>query len=144
MNTLVLESIIRELTASKREGEYWDFKAKPHDNKADLLHDLLCLANSLHKGNRYLIFGVEDLAKGAAFLGLQPETPGRKSQANYIDFVRNQKFAGGIRPEIELVSLTLDDKELDVRIMVPKVSSSRKNHFGFSDTVFADFKSAKK
>ena len=118
MNRTVLEPLIQELIASKREGEYWDFKAKPHDNKADLLHDLLCLANSLHKGNRYLIFGVEDPAKGAAVVGLQPTTAGRKSQANYIDFVRNQKFAGGIRPEIELVQLTLDDKELDVLVIM--------------------------
>jgi hypothetical protein len=65
MNSTVLEPLSKELIVSKREGEYWDYKAKPHNNKADLLHDLLCLANSLHKGNRCLIFGAEAPAKGA-------------------------------------------------------------------------------
>ena len=114
---IMLEAIIKELIASKREGEYWDFKVKHHDNNADLLHDLLCLANSLHQGKRYLIFGVDDPAKGANIVGLDAAEAGRKSQANYIDFVRNQHFAGSIRPEIELVTLVLDGKEIDVLVI---------------------------
>ena len=104
----MLESVVRKLIASKREGEHWDFKVKHHDNNADLLHDLLCLANSLYQGRRYLIFGVEDPAKGANVVGLSSVESGRKSQANYIDFIRNQHFAGSIRPEVELETLVLD------------------------------------
>lgn len=118
MSPLVLDSIVRKLIDSKREGEYWDFKAKHHENKADFLHDLLCLANSLHPGNRYLIFGVDDPAKGANIIGLQPGETGRKSQANYIDFIRNQAFAGGYRPEVELMTLLLDKKEIDVLVIL--------------------------
>jgi hypothetical protein len=117
MTAIMLESIVRKLIDSKREGEYWDFKAKPHENNADLLHDILCLANSLYQGNRYLIFGVNDPAKGANIVGLQPGEPGRKSQANYIDFLRVQQFAGGFRPEIELVNLQLDGKDIDVLVI---------------------------
>lgn len=117
MSPAELEPIIRKLIDSKREGEYWDFKAKPHENKADFLHDLICLANSLHQGYRYLIFGVDDPAKGANVVGLQPGEVGRKSQANYIDFIRNQAFAGGFRPEIELINLLLDGQEVDVLVI---------------------------
>ncbi|UOR07708.1 ATP-binding protein (plasmid) [Hymenobacter aerilatus] len=113
----MLESVVRKLIASKREGEHWDFKVKHHDNNADLLHDLLCLANSLYQGRRYLIFGVEDPAKGANVVGLSSVEPGRKSQANYIDFIRNQHFAGSIRPEVELETLVLDGKEIDVLVI---------------------------
>ena len=113
----MLESTISKLIASKREGEYWDFKAKHHDNNADLLHDLLCLANSLHLGKRYLIFGVDDPAKGANIVGLNSGESVRKSQANYIDFIRDQHFAGSIRPEIELVTLLLEGKEVDVLVI---------------------------
>ncbi|WP_022826296.1 AlbA family DNA-binding domain-containing protein [Hymenobacter norwichensis] len=117
MSPFALESIIRRLIDSKREGEYWDFKVKHHENKADFLHDLICLANSLYQGNRYLIFGVDDPAKGANIIGLQPGESGRKSQANYIDFIRNQTFAGGYRPEIELINLVLDGKDIDVLVI---------------------------
>jgi hypothetical protein len=117
MSSLALESIVRQLIESKREGAYWDFKVKHHENKADFLHDLLCLANSLYPGNRYLIFGVDDPAKEANVIGLQLGEAGRKSQANYIDFLRNQPFAGGYRPEVELQTLLLEGKEVDVLVI---------------------------
>lgn len=113
----MLEAIIRKLIASKREGAYWDFKAKPHANNANLLHDLLCLANASHQGARYLIIGVDDSARGANIVGLDSAEPGRKSQAEYITFLRNLPFAGGIRPEIELVTLLLEGREIDVLII---------------------------
>jgi len=112
-----LEPIIRELIASKQEGDYWDFKVKPHDNKADLLHDLLCLANSRHKGDRFLIFGVDDPADGAAIVGLGPAGKGRKTQADYLDFLGSQHFAGGNRPAVKLVPLLLNGLEVDVLII---------------------------
>ncbi|WP_224358814.1 hypothetical protein [Klebsiella grimontii] len=31
-----------------------------HQNNAALVHDILCMANVLHDGDRYLIFGVTD------------------------------------------------------------------------------------
>jgi hypothetical protein len=30
-------------------GDYWDFKAKWHGSKVYLLHDIICMANSLKK-----------------------------------------------------------------------------------------------
>jgi hypothetical protein len=117
MNSASLELIIRNLIASQREGDYWDFKAKPHADKGSLLHDVLCLANSLHRGDRYLIFGVEDPLKGTAIVGLGPAEVGRKTQSNFIDFLRDQKFAGGNRPTVNLVTLTLDGLEVDVLVI---------------------------
>lgn len=112
-----LELIIRDLIASKQEGDYWDFKVKPHDNKADLLHDLLCLTNSLHKGDRFLILGVDDPADGGAIVGLGPAEKGRKTQADYLDFLGSQHFAGGNRPLIKLAQLRLDGLEVDVLVI---------------------------
>ncbi|MFD2719578.1 RNA-binding domain-containing protein [Hymenobacter monticola] len=119
MNPASLEPIIRELIASKREGDYWDFKVKPHDNKADLLHDVLCLANSLHQGDRFLIFGVEDHANGATTVGLDP-TKSRKTQADYLDFLAGQQFAGGNRPALKLVPLVLYGLEVEVLIIADR------------------------
>lgn len=112
-----LEFEIRKFINSKREGDYWDFKEEPHDNKASLLHDILCLANSLHKGNKYLIFGVTDPKNGVQIKGLAPRQKNRKDQVHIIDFLRTKKFAGDCRPEIELHTLIIDKYEIDVLII---------------------------
>ncbi|MHC0061456.1 ATP-binding protein [Nostoc sp. UIC 10890] len=113
-----LQAEIKQLVATKREGQYWDFKEKHHDNKASLLHDILCLANSLHKGNKYLIFGVGDPQAGCEIKGVEHEN--RKSQTDLIDFLRSKPFAGDIRPEIELRTFELESHEIDVLIIFDK------------------------
>lgn len=112
-----LTLIIKGLIDSKREGEYWDFKEEPHKNNAELLHDILCLANSLHKGDRYLIIGVTDPKDGAKIKGLLPNQKNRKTQVQYIDFLRTKPFAGDCRPEIELRTIDINNLEVDVLII---------------------------
>ena len=53
---------ITSLINKKQEGGcgYWDFKLEWHDNKAELLYDIICLANNMENRDAYLIFGVED------------------------------------------------------------------------------------
>lgn len=41
-----LPELVANLASLKREGIYWDFKREWHDNKADLLHDIICMANN--------------------------------------------------------------------------------------------------
>ncbi|MDP8314054.1 MAG: ATP-binding protein [Candidatus Celaenobacter antarcticus] len=112
-----LESEILSLIESKIEGDYWDFKQEPHDNKASLLHDILCMSNSLHRGNRFLIYGVSDPKVGTEVIGLTREQNGRKTQVKFIDFLRTKPFAGDCRPEIELHTLEIYGKEIDVLII---------------------------
>ncbi len=110
-----LESKILQLIESKREGSYWDFKQEPHDNKASLLHDILSLSNSLYRGNKFLIYGIADpTANGVEIIGLTEGQINRKSQAQFIDFLRSKQFAGDCRPEIELHTLKINGKEIDV------------------------------
>jgi hypothetical protein len=111
------QQTIASLIQSKREGDYWDFKEEPHDNNASLLHDILCLCNSLHAGERYLILGVSDPKDGCQLVGLQPGQANRKEQANLIDFLRSKKFAGDIRPEIELRTILMNNKEIDIIVI---------------------------
>ncbi|MEZ4889147.1 MAG: ATP-binding protein [Crocinitomicaceae bacterium] len=109
-----IEIKIIKLIESKREDDYWDFKREPHDNNASLLHDIICLSNSLHKGNRYLIIGVSDPKDGAELIGLTKGQANRKSQVEYIDFIRTKPFSGHCRPEIELHTIKIRDIEIDV------------------------------
>ena len=62
-----LYGIVQNLIDRQTEGTYWDFKRQHHENSAELIHDVLCLANADHDGDRYIIFGVEDQTFTAAF-----------------------------------------------------------------------------
>ena len=110
-----LTETISELIETKREGQYWDFKQEHHDNKADLLHDIICLANSLHKGEKYFIYGVSDPAEGCEVKGLNNQK--RRTQADIIDFIRSKPFAGDIRPEVELRTVYIQENEVDILII---------------------------
>ncbi len=55
-----MENLIVQLIESKKEGTWWDFKREHHSCSLDLLHDILCLSNVIHLGDRYLIIGVSD------------------------------------------------------------------------------------
>jgi hypothetical protein len=111
------ESLTKEvlsLIKSKREGTYWDFKEKHHDDNLDLLHDIICMANSLHDGNRYIIYGVDNTS--FELVGLDDGTA--KTQAHLLDFLSKIPFAGDIRPEIELRRLYIQDKVIDVLVIL--------------------------
>lgn len=110
---LDLKNNILNLIDSKREGQYWDFKEKYYDNNASLLHDIICLANSLYKGKKYLIFGISD---DYQIKGIENDI-NRKSQAGVIDFLRSKNFAGDIRPEIELQTIEINNFKMDVLIV---------------------------
>jgi len=111
------QSTIINLINSRREGEYWDFKEEPYHNNASLLHDILSLANCPYLGDRYLIIGVSDPATNCIVKGLAKGQINRKTQADYIDFLRSQKFAGDNRPVIELRSIEVDSLEVDVVVV---------------------------
>jgi Putative DNA-binding domain len=110
-----LSSKIHSLIRQAREGGYWDFKEKHHDNNAELLHDILCLANSVNKEDKYLIYGVSDPHSGCEVKGV--EGGNRRTQSDLIDFIRSKKFAGDNRPEIELRQISIGGKVVDVIVI---------------------------
>lgn len=114
------KQIISSLILSKREGEYWDFKEAPYNNNASLLHDILCLANCLYRGEKYIIIGVTDPAAGCVVKGLSKNQADRKTQAGYIDFLRSKKFAGDNRPVIELRTIEINGLEVDILVVIDR------------------------
>jgi len=56
------KSGILDLILLKQEGSYWDFKREWYfqDKKADLLHDIICMANNLSNRDAYIIVGVDE------------------------------------------------------------------------------------
>lgn len=116
------EKLFREiegLIATKKEGEYWDFKFQHHDNKADLLLDIMCMANNLVDRDAYIIYGVADSGTVVGVLNDQK----RLNQQQIIDFLTSKKFAGGIRPVVEVDTLNINNKEVDVFIIKNSTST---------------------
>ncbi len=109
---------IRSLIDSKCEGPYWDFKSKHHDSKVDLLHDIICMANNLCDRNAYLIFGVDDEFH---IIGVENDT-GRRDLKGFRDLLRDKSFAGGVRPEINLLNFVMEGHEIDVLVVMNSIS----------------------
>lgn len=102
-----------DLISSKREGEYWDFKEQYHNNKADLLHDIICMANNRADQDAYIIFGVSD---DYQLKGVHTDE-NRKTQQQIIDFLKSKTFSGHIRPTVELHTLQFGKIYIDVLII---------------------------
>ncbi len=114
MDNIGLVSEILELIERHTEGEYWDFKQQWYSNNSDLIHDIICMANSPANRDCYIIIGIED--KNYDVIGVNDES--RKNQQNVIDLLRQKpKWAGGHIPEVYVKKVFLVDKELDVIII---------------------------
>ena len=104
---------ILSLLGRGTEGPHWDFKLQHHGNKADLIHDVLCLANVDHAGPRYLVFGVDDQSFALHSLA---NTLNRRSQADIVGLFRDNasKFFQSRTPTFYLTELQHGGKSLDV------------------------------
>ena len=114
-----LLATVLNLASRKTESRYWDFKLQHHENNAELIHDILCLANAEHDGQRYLIFGVEDQSYELHSI---TGTPGRKSQADIAGLLRDnaRKFFQSRTPDVYLSEVQCDGKTLDVLVIEDK------------------------
>ncbi len=107
----LLEKEIRMLINSGREDDYWDFKQCHHKNMANLLHDIICMANNRADRDAYIIFGVTD--KTFEVMGVESDI-NRRNQQQIIDILKSKKFSSGIRPRIEVRTLYIRKHEIDV------------------------------
>ena len=114
----LLETIL-SLIHMRAEGPHWDFKLRHHENNADLIHDVLCLANADHTGPRYLIFGIDNQSFALHSIA---NTPGRKTQADIVSLLRDNanKFFQSRTPVVYLTELQHDGKSLDVLVIEDK------------------------
>lgn len=112
------ETILR-LIGRRTEGPYWDFKLQHHNNSANLIHDVLCLANADHAGPRYLIFGVDDQSFALQSIA---GTTGRKTQTDIVSLFRDNanKFFESRYPDFYLTALQHNGKSLDVLVIEDK------------------------
>lgn len=110
------ETILR-LIALKQEGGYWDFKKQWYSSKAksDLLHDIICMANNLQNRDAYIIIGVDEENDYAIVDTLADQN--RKNTQKLVDFLKNKKFAGGVRPVVYVEQMSLRRGNIDVIVI---------------------------
>lgn len=114
MRGIDLEDEIKALILTEREDDYWDFKEIHHSNKANLLHDIICMANNRVDRDAFIIFGIADGTFDV--IGVENDE-NRRNQQQMIDFLKSKKFVSGIRPRVELRTLMLASHEVDVLVI---------------------------
>ncbi len=107
---------IIELIHKGYEGAHWDFKQCYHKNKAQLIHDIVCMSNVVTDGDRYIIFGVSDPSEGTEIIGVEYDD-NRREQCGINNLLSSISFAGDIRPIVELKTLIISEHEIDVLII---------------------------
>lgn len=114
MNT-TFEDKIFELINLKQEGEYWDFKRQWHENKADLLHDIICMANNLTDNDGYIIIGIDE-ENDYSIRDVKLDE-NRKNTQNIVDFLKDKKFAGDRRPTVYVQSIECSEQFIDIIVV---------------------------
>lgn len=109
--------IIRELISLKQEGPYWDFKREwySQDKKVDLLHDIICMANNLENRDAYIVIGVDE-ERDYSLMNVKLDV-NRKNTQKIVDFLRDKKFAGGVRPVVYVQEVELSGTGIDVIVI---------------------------
>ena len=110
-----LYNTVQEMMASKRESDNWDFKQAHHIDKADLLHDIICMANNRTNRDGYIIFGVKDGT--FEIVGVEADDANRRNQQQMITFLKDKKFAADIRPTVEVRAFKMSGYAIDVLII---------------------------
>ena len=111
----LLPQLVSSLASLKREGSYWDFKREWHKNKANLLHDIICMANNPADETGLLIIGIDEESNYTATRGCK--TLGRRlNTQNIVEFLRSKRWADGM-PHVRVVPTSLDGSSVDVLLV---------------------------
>jgi hypothetical protein len=111
-----LQHIVESFINKSSEGSYWDFKQSWHSNNADLLKDIICMANNttIDMQDGYIIFGIDDSTFNITGVS---ENSNRKNQENIIGFLSSQTWSGEEIPNVDVKNLEINGKEVDVLII---------------------------
>lgn len=115
MDVFSFRTEIRQLIELRQEGEYWDFKKEWYQNKSDLLHDIICMANNLSNHDGLIIVGVDEETDYS--ICDVTNDPNRRKTQDIIAFLREKKFAGGIRPTVYVQPISFRKSEIDVIVI---------------------------
>jgi len=98
------------------EGENWDFKEKWYNYNADLVKDIICMANNTSENmeDGYIIIGIRD--KSFNIIGVEND-PNRKNTEKIVVLLNGINWASEEIPVVEVKTIIIDDKEIDILII---------------------------
>jgi len=108
---------ITNLISLKQEGAYWDFKRMWYDSdhNMDLLHDIICMSNNLVNRDAYIIIGIDE-ENDYSINDVQNDS-NRKNTQKIVDFLKDKKFAGDIRPIVYVETISFSKGVIDVVVI---------------------------
>lgn len=114
----MLQTKVEYLVALRQEGAYWDFKREWYaENKmGDFLLDIICMANNLANEEAYIIIGIDE--ENDFVPRNVVGDPNRKNTQMVVDFMKDKKFAGGVRPVVYVKPISIEGTTVDV-IVIP-------------------------
>ena len=112
-----LPSLVSHLIGTNREATHWDFKRIWHKNNADLIHDIICLANNPKGHIGLLIIGVDDGAEHE-LIDVEEYSENRKDSQKITDLLRACRWLTTF-PYVRVVPIRLSDVNLDVVLIEP-------------------------
>lgn len=77
-----------------------------------MLHDIICMANNIENRDAYIIIGIDE--ENDFFITGVEEDNNRRNTQNLVDFLKDKKFAGDIRPTVCVETIEIDDKLIDI------------------------------
>lgn len=112
-----LKKTITNLISLKQEGAYWDFKRMWYDSdqNMELLHDIICMSNNLVNKDAYIIIGIDE--ENDYSINDVLNDSNRKNTQKIVDFLKDKKFAGDIRPIVYVESLSFAKDVIDVIVI---------------------------
>lgn len=113
MNLVDYENLVERLRKLGREGGYWDFKKEYPDNKAELLLDIICMANNQADRDAYLIYGVHNYTLD--IVGVENDK-NRLKLHQLSQFLYGKHFAVYV-PEIDLQTIKFGKHEVDILVV---------------------------
>lgn len=112
-----LGDVVLSLSKLKIEGQYWDFKRQWPENKAELLHDIICLANNADGETGLLIIGIDENS-GYDIYDINLHAEGRKNTQQLNDFLGSKQWAESL-PSARVVPINLNSALIDVVVIEP-------------------------
>lgn len=76
------------------------------------MHDIICMANNMECRDAYIIIGIDE-EKECSIQDVKNDSNRRNTQ-KMVDFLRDKKFAGGVRPRVVVEPLQVEDGEIDI------------------------------
>ena len=109
-NTLDMNDATHIINSRIEENEWLDYKQEWHQNKIELVRDILSFAHTVHSRDCYLIFGVVD--KTIEVIGTR-EDSNKKNTQQVADLLAHQQLSGD-PPKIKVETFEINGKEVDV------------------------------